>query len=100
METALQTAIKKTENSIAEFKARQNTVSHQNRIQVEFIEFKIQALEDNLLMLQSLLAKEREQIATSYNQGHFDGNSMAQVMHKEVKTYRSAQEYYEANFNQ
>ena len=48
----------------------------------------------------SKLPKEREQIEAGYNQGHFDGNSMAQVMNRNIKTYKSAQEYFTTKYKQ
>ncbi len=95
METALQQAIEKTKNTIAELKARQDKVSHQNRIQVEFIEFKIQALEDNLLMLQSLLPKEREQMKKARENGFTNG--VSHQRHNYV--IQDFEQYYETNFN-
>jgi hypothetical protein len=95
METALQEAIAKTKNTIAELKARQDKVSHQYRIQVDFIGFKIGVLKDNLLMLQSLLPKECEQILTAYSFGSL--NKTENLLNGVAKI--TAQEYYETNFN-
>ncbi len=72
--TALQQAIESAENSIANLKEKQNHVSHQNRIQVEFIDFKIQALNDNLKMLKNLLPAEKEQIQEAYKMGAANNN--------------------------
>jgi len=92
MKTAIQEAIEKTESSIAKLKTRQNAISHQNRIQVEFIEFKVQALSDNLVMLKSLLPKEREQIEQAYYDGGDNMCSNGELGQKQ------AQEYYNETF--